>query len=201
MRRTRLTNRAARASAAALAALHLVGVARPAAAAPPSHELALIVPPGTDVPVTLDENVTIKRDGIGNTYSAHVTRDVTVGGAVAIPSGTPAQVALVENDEQPNAASFRLISLSIDGRMRPVRTDVARADASHAGLNTGQKTGIGAVAGGVLGLVTGGGGGLLRGALVGAGGGLAWGLLDHGTQRVEHDTALLFSLRDSIRVE
>jgi hypothetical protein len=201
MRETKLTKRVASASLAALAAFQLVAVGRVAAAARPDHELALIIPPGTDVPVTLDENVAIKRDAIGNTYSAHVTRNVMVDGALAIPRSTPAQVALVENDEHPGAASFRLISLSIDGRMRPVRTDVARADADHAGLNTGQKTGIGAVAGGLLGLVTGGGHGLLRGAAVGAGGGLAWGLLDHGTQRVEHDTPLLFSLRDSIRVQ
>ncbi len=201
MRKTKLTGRAARASLAALAAFQLVAVGGVAAAVPPDHELALIVPPGTDIPVTLDENVTIKRDAIGNTYSAHVTRNVMIDGALAIPRGTPAQVALVENDEHLNAASFRLISLSIDGRMRPVRTDVARRDANHAGLNTGQKTGIGAVAGGLLGLVTGGGHGLLRGAAVGAGGGLAWGLLDHGTQQVEHDTPLLFSLRDGIQVE
>ncbi len=160
----------------------------------------LLVPAGTDVPVTLDENVTVKRDEIGNTFPAHVTRDLRVDGLVAIPAGTPAEVALVESDSDPGAASFRLVRLSIDGQMRPVRTDVARADAVHKGLNTGKKTGIGAAAGGLLGLVTGGGSGLLRGAAVGAGGGLAWGLLSHGTPRVEHDTPLLFSLRDPVRV-
>jgi len=81
--------------------------------------------------------------------------------------------------------------------MRPVRTDVARADATRSGLSTGKKTGIGAIAGGVLGLVT--GGGLLKGAIVGAGGGLAWGLLDKGTGRVEADTPVLFSLRDPVQ--
>ena len=160
----------------------------------------LLVPAGTDVPVTLDQNVTVKRDEIGNTFSAHVTRDLMVGGVVAIPARTPAEVALVESDSDPGAVSFRLVSLSIDGEMRAVRTDVARADATHKGLSTGKKTGIGAVAGGLLGLVTDGGHGLLRGAAVGAGGGLAWGLLTHGTSQVEHDTALLFSLRAPLRV-
>jgi hypothetical protein len=107
---------------------------------------------------------------------------------------------VVESDSDPGAASFRLVRLSIDGQMHPVRTDVARADAMHQGLNTKQKTGVGAVAGGLLGLVTGGGKGLLRGAVVGAGGGLAWGLLGHSGSRVEHDTALLFSLSDPVRV-
>jgi hypothetical protein len=162
---------------------------------------ALTIPPGTDLPVTLDENVTVKRDAIGNTFTAHLTRDLVVDGAVAIPAGAPAEVALVESEDRPGAASFRLVRISIGGEMRPVRTDVARTDAEHTGMSTGRKTGIGAVAGGLLGLVTGGGHGLLRGAAVGAGGGLVWGLLDHGGHRVEEGSPLLFSLRDPIRVE
>jgi len=158
---------------------------------------ALTIPPGTDIPVTIDENVALKRDQVGNTFSAHITRNVVVDGAVAIPAGAPAEVVLVESDETPGAASFRLLRASIGGLMRPVRTDVARADATRSGLSTGKKTGIGAIAGGVLGLVT--GGGLLKGAIVGAGGGLAWGLLDKGTGRVEADTPVLFSLRDPVQ--
>jgi len=162
---------------------------------------ALTIPPGTDLPVTLDENVTVKQDAIGNTFAAHLTRDLMVDGALAIPAGTPAEVALVESEDRPGAASFRLVRISLDGEMRPVRTDVARTDAEHTGMSTGRKTGIGAVAGGLLGLVTGGGHGLLRGAVVGAGGGLVWGLLDHGSHRVEEGSPLLFTLRDPIRVK
>jgi hypothetical protein len=160
--------------------------------------MAVTIPAGTDIPVTIDENVTLKADQVGNTFPAHVTRDVVVDGSVAIPGGTPANVILVASDERPGAATFRLARVSIGGRMRRVETDVARADAEHSGLSTGKKTGIGAAAGGILGLVT--GGGLLKGAIVGAGGGLAWGLLSHGSQRVQQDTQLLFPLRTSVRV-
>jgi hypothetical protein len=162
---------------------------------------ALIIPPGTDIPATLDETVTLNRDGVGRTFGAHITRDVFVDGAPAIRAGAPARVQLVESDDTPGAASFRLVSVSIHGRMRPLRTDVARADATGSRSNVGRKTGIGAIAGGALGLILGGGGGLLKGAVAGAGGGLAWGLLDHGSRRVEHDSPLLFSLRDPVRVE
>jgi hypothetical protein len=109
-------------------------------------------------------------------------------------------VALVKSEDTPGAASFRLVSISIDGRMRPVRTGVAQTDAARSGMSTGKKTGIGAIAGGALGLITGGGSGLLKGAVIGAGGGLAWGLLDRGSHRVEHGTPLLFSLRNPVRV-
>jgi hypothetical protein len=161
---------------------------------------ALTIPAGTDIPVTVDETIALKADQIGKTFPAHVTRNVVVNGAVAIRAGAPAQVVLVESPDTPGAASFRVTRISIGGRMRPVRTDVARGDTSRSGLSTGKKAGIGAVAGGVLGLVTGGGGGLLKGAAVGAGGGLAWGLLDKGTNEVKADTPLAFSLSQPIRV-
>ncbi|HUQ16019.1 MAG TPA: hypothetical protein VM094_08175 [Gemmatimonadales bacterium] len=160
--------------------------------------MAVTIPAGTDIPVTIDESIALKGDQVGNTFPAHVTRDVVVDGAVAIRGGTPASVILVASDEKPGAATFRLARVSIGGRMRRVETGVARADAAHSGLSTAKKTGIGALAGGVLSVVT--GGGLLKGAIVGAGGGLAWGLLDHGTRRVEQDTQLLFPLRASLRV-
>lgn len=188
--------------------LAVEGVA--AASPPPRHDHhayrgragapALTIPPGTDIPVALDVNVTLQRDQVGNAFPAHLTRDVVVDGAVAIPAGAPAEVALVESEDTPGAASFRLLRVSIGGRMRPVRADVARGDAIRSGSSTGRKTGIGALAGGALGLVLGGGNGLLKGAAAGAGGGLAWGLLDHGNRRVEHDTRLVFSLRDPVRV-
>ena len=44
--------------------------------------------------ITIDENVALKRDQVGNTFSAHVTRNVVVDGAVAIPVGAPAEVVL-----------------------------------------------------------------------------------------------------------
>jgi hypothetical protein len=160
--------------------------------------MALTIPAGTDIPVTIDEGITLKADQVGNIFPAHVTRDVVVDGSVAIPGGAPANVMLVASDGNPGAATFRLARVSIDGTMRRIETDVARADGAQSGLNTAKKTGIGALAGGVLGVVT--GGGLLKGAAVGAGGGLAWGLLSHGTRRVEPDTQLLFPLSASVRV-
>ena len=159
---------------------------------------AFTIPSGTEIPVTIDENVALKRDQFGNRFEAHVTRDVVVDGSVVIPAGAYASVILVQSEETPGAATFRLARVSIGGRMRRVATDVARVDATHSGLSTGKKTGIGAVAGAVLGVVT--GVGFLKGVIVGTGGGLAWGLLDHGTRRVERNTQLLFSLRDAVGV-
>lgn len=197
MREVNIRSRRGGLSLAALVGLQLLSVVPLAAGL---GAAALTIPSGTDIPVTIDEDVALKRDQIGNTFSAHVTRNVVVNRAVAIPAGASAQVDLVESKETPGAASFRLVRVSIAGSMHTVRTDVAHADPTKSGLSTGKKTGIGAVAGGVLGLVTGGGSGLLKGAAVGAGGGLAWGLLDKGTKEVKADTPLAFALRDAVRV-
>ena len=176
-------------------------------AAAPSHQpeadnrdpAALIIPSGTEIPVTIDENVEIKRAQIGNSLAAHVTRDVMVDGLIGIPSGAAAELALVENQEG-GSASFRLIRISIAGSLRPVRAEIGRAEARDHGRSTGQKTGIGAAAGGLIGLIAGGGSGLLKGAVVGAGGGLVWGLLDKGGRRVEQGSTLAFTLIDPIRI-
>jgi hypothetical protein len=194
MQETNLLSRARGMSHAALVGFQLLGGTTLIGAA------ALTIPPGTDIPVTIDQTIALKQDQIGKTFPAHITRNVVVNGTVAIPAGAPAQVTLVESKDTPGAASFELRRVSIAGSMRPVRTDVAHADQTKSGMSTGKKTGIGAAAGAVIGLVTGGGGGLLKGAAVGAGGGLAWGLLDKGTNEVKANTPLAFALTSSVRV-
>jgi hypothetical protein len=193
-----LRSRAGRISQAALVGFQLFAVTPL-----PSTRIgaaALTIPSGTDIPVTIDENVALKQDQIGNTFAAHVTRNVLVNGAVAIPADAPAEVTLVESKDTPGAASFELRRVSIRGSMRSVQTDVAHADAVKSGMSTGKKTGIGAIAGGIVGLIAGGGSGLLKGAAVGAGGGLAWGLLGKSTSQVKANTPLAFALRNPVRV-
>jgi hypothetical protein len=155
------------------------------------------IPSGTSVPVTLDQNVSVKSDNVGNTFDAHVTRDVVVDGQVAIPAGAPAQVKLVQSSDNKDAATLRLMSVQVNGQTRSVATQDARADTQHGGLSTAKRTGVGAAAGAVIGAVT--GLGVVKGALVGAGGGLAWGLLDKNRQ-VDRGTPLMFSLERSVRM-
>jgi hypothetical protein len=158
----------------------------------------LTIPPGTDIPVTLDEDVPIEEERIGDTFEAHVTRDVVVKGEVVIPAGSPAEVKLVKSPEKPAAATLRLSSINVDGEKRSVSTDVAKADTDERGLSTAEKTAAGAAAGAVVGAVT--GAGVLEGAIVGAGGGLAWGLLDERGREVPDETRLRFSLEKKLEL-
>jgi hypothetical protein len=156
------------------------------------------IPEGTDIPVTLDEDVPIERDRVGDSFEARVTRDVIVDGEVVIVAGSPAEVKLVESPEKDGAATLRLTKVHVDGEMRSVTTDDAKADSDDAGLSTTEKTAVGAGAGAVVGAVT--GAGVLEGAIVGAGGGLAWGLLDESGREVPDDTPLRFSLEEELEL-
>ncbi len=158
----------------------------------------LTIPRGTDIPITLDEDVPVEQDRVGDTFEAHVTRDVVVDGEVVIAAGSPAEVKLVKSPEKEGAATLRLARVNVDGDPRKVSTEVARADTDESGLGTGEKTAVGAAAGAVVGAVT--GAGVLEGAVVGAGGGLAWGLLQERGREVPDDTRLRFSLEEELEL-
>jgi hypothetical protein len=158
------------------------------------------IPSGTDIPVTLDENIPVTGDHIGDTFQGHITRDVKVADRVALVADTPVEVKLVEQAGGTKAATLRLVKVNVNGDMRRVQADVAKADTDERGLSTAKKTGVGAAAGAIVGAVT--GVGVLKGAIVGAGGGLAWGLLDGNQAReVKDDTPLRFSLERDLQME
>jgi hypothetical protein len=165
-----------------------------------TYRMVPTVPSGTDIPVTLDEDIPVTRDHLGDTFRGHITRDVKVGGDVALVAESPVEVKLVERTDGAKEATLRLVKVNVNGDMRGVRTDEAEADTDEKGLSTAKKTGVGAAAGAIVGAVT--GAGVLKGAIVGAGGGLAWGLLDGDEQRqVKDDTALRFSLERDLHVD
>ena len=158
-----------------------------------------MIPSGTDIPVTLDEDIPIERDRMGDTFEGHISRDVDVGGETALVGGAPVEVKLVEGPDG-KTATLRLTKVHVNGDMVNVSTAPAEADTEERGLSTTQKTGAGAVAGAIVGAVT--GAGVLEGAVVGAGGGLAWGLLDGDQARkVDDDTPLRFSLQEDVELD
>jgi hypothetical protein len=154
------------------------------------------IPAGTDIPVTLNQDVKINEKNLGQTFEGQVTRDVIVDGDVAIRQGAPAQVRLMRNEADADQATLRLSGVQIGGEMRTVTTENARADTEKDRAGTAKKTGIGAAAGAVIGAVT--GVGVLKGAVLGAGGGLAWGLLSGRDREVDRGTQLEFELSESV---
>jgi hypothetical protein len=157
-----------------------------------------VIPSGTSVPVTLEKSVKVNESNIGHTFPGHVTRDVTLNGAVAIPAGTPAQVELAKSADQDNAATLHLRSVELNGQTQSVAGSDARMDTQRGGWSTGTRAAAGAVAGAVVGKVL--GVGVLKGAALGAGGGLAWGLLDK-NRVVKPNTPMMFQLQEDLHVQ
>jgi hypothetical protein len=150
------------------------------------------LPPGTTIPVTLDQDIPIKEDQFGQTFPAHVTRDVVVNGKVTVPEGSPAKVKLVPSSEKSDNVTLRLAEVRTNEGTQTVNSSDARPDTERSHKGLGKKTGIGAAAGAVVGAIT--GAGIVKGAVVGAGGGLAWGLLG-GQKQIGRDTQLEFSTK------
>ena len=96
-------------------------------AAAPSA-VSVSIPAGTDIPVTVEEDITIDEKHLDRTYEAQVTRDVVVDGQVAIRQGAPAMIKLVRSDENADQATLELSQLQLGGEMRGVSTESARAD-------------------------------------------------------------------------
>lgn len=158
------------------------------------------IPPGTAIPVTLDEDIPVSRDNLGDTFEGHITRDVEVNGEVVLVGGAPVEVKLVEHEGSDESATLELTRVHVNGDMRRVSAGEAKADADKSGLSTAEKTGVGAAAGAIVGAVT--GAGVLEGAIVGAGGGLAWGLLDGDRARVvDDDSRLRFELEEELELD
>src|SRR5690242_7623852 len=77
----------------------------------PFPERAINIPPGTSIPITVDRDIPIQQEQFGQTFPAHVTRDVTIDSKVSIPEGTPARVRLVPSSETSDNVTLQLVEL------------------------------------------------------------------------------------------
>ena len=166
--------------------------AHPGPTAPVVGRAVVDLPPGTTIPVTIDQDIPLKQEQFGQTFPAHVTRDVVVNGKVTGPAGSPAKVKLVPSTEKSDNVTLRLAEVRANGETQSVNSSDARPDTERSHQGLGKKTGIGAAAGAVVGAIT--GVGIVKGAVVGAGGGLAWGLLG-GPKQIGKDTQVEFSTK------
>jgi hypothetical protein len=158
------------------------------------------VPKGTNIPLTIDEDITVKESNFGEDFKAKVTRDVRSNGKTIVRKDDRAKVTMRRAGDK-DKCSMRMTRLEIDGRTYDVNSDVARPDQTNdKDKNTGKKTATGAAVGAGVGLIT--GSGVIKGAALGAGGGLVWSLVTgggSGESKVEKGTKLTFTLKDSIR--
>jgi type IV secretory pathway VirB10-like protein len=157
---------------------HPVEPARASEPPAPTYE-ELIVSSGSVIGLQNETPLSSEKARVEDKVEARVTRDVRVGGTVAIPAGSKATgtVVVVERggklkDRARLGIRFNSLTLA-DGTRLPISTETIYREGDAPGNGSAAKIGGGAVAGAILGAIIGGGKGAAIGAATGAGGGSA----------------------------
>ncbi len=152
----------------------------PEPVAPPEPQFVeLTVPADAVIGLQLESTVSSDRARVEDAVDARVTRDVRVGGRVAIPAGSLVQGTVTEVERGGKVRErarlgirFHTVVLA-NGDKLTLRTDAITREGADQGRESAAKIGGAAIGGAILGAILGGGKGAAIGAGVGAGGGTA----------------------------
>lgn len=151
---------------------------RPVEPAAPEFE-ELIVSADSVVGLQVETSITSERARVEDEVIAHVTRDVRVGGRVAIPAGAKAhgEVTLVERGgrlRERARLGVRFTSVVLaDGTRIPLETGTIYREGDAPSRESAAKIGGGAIGGAIIGGLLGGAKGAVVGGSAGAGAGSA----------------------------
>jgi hypothetical protein len=141
--------------------------------------LELVVPADAVIGLQLESTVSSERAKVEDAVDARVTRDVRVGGRVAIPAGALVHGTVTEVERGGKVRErarlgirFHTVVLGNGDRLT-LRTDAITREGEAPGRESAAKIGGAAVGGAILGAILGGGKGAAIGGAVGAGGGTA----------------------------
>lgn len=164
------------------------------------------LPAGTEIPVRLDQDLGSKISNAGDTFTATVSRDVTVNGQVIIQRGSRADGTVL--DARPLGKfkggallAVKLTRVHTQWGSYPVDTSsISRAEKGK-GKRSAKFIGGGAGLGALIGGLAGGGKGAAIGALAGGGAGTAGSAFTGNKQIVlPAETVLTFRLHDPVRI-
>ncbi len=159
------------------------------------------IPAGSDIIVRVDRDILMRNARVGDVFTVTLDRDVVVGNELMVRRGERAQVRLFKPEGRTDEVAFRLITLTVDGFVYDVNSDIASEYAQREGadgLTVLGKTAVGAATGAALGAIAGGGRGAAIGAGAGAGAGLIWSAATMKDARLPAGTRLRFSLLDPV---
>ena len=148
-------------------------------ASPEPVVVELVVPADSVMGLQLETTVSSERAKIEDAVDARVTRDVRVGGRVAIPAGSLVHGTVTEVERGGKVREQARLSIRFhtvvlgNGDRLALRTDAITREGTSPGRESAAKIGGAAVGGAILGAILGGGKGAAIGAGVGAGGGTA----------------------------
>jgi hypothetical protein len=164
------------------------------------------VPAGVKISVVTDQSVSSKTAKIGQTVSGTVSQDVTSGGKVVIPKGSPVKLTVSSVQASgrlstPAKLYLRLRSVTVGGKTHTIATSSAGRTLGGKGKRDAGFIGGGAAGGAVIGALAGGGKGAAIGAAAGAGAGTA-GAAATGKKDIEFpaETRLAFTTRAAVAI-
>src|SRR6202158_1988497 len=164
------------------------------------------VPAGAKISVVTDQSVSSKTAKIGQTVTGSVAQDVTSGGKVVIPKGSPVKLTVSSVQASgrlstPAKLYLRLRSVTVGGKTYTIATSSAGRTLGGKGKRDAGFIGGGAAGGGVIGTRAGGCKGGAMGAGAGAGAGTA-GAAATGKKDIEFpaETRLAFATRAAVAI-
>ncbi len=164
------------------------------------------IPAGTRIPVVIDQSVSSKTAKAGQTISATIAQDVTVGGKVVIPKGSAAKLTVSSVQASgrlstPAKLYLRLRTVTVGGKTYTFATNSAGRTEKGKGKRDAGFIGGGAAGGAIIGALAGGGKGAAIGAAAGAGAGTA-GAAATGKKDIEYpaETQLAFTTRAPVAI-
>lgn len=172
----------------------------------PAMALATTVPAGASIHVVIDQAVSSKTASAGQSVTGTVSQDVSSGGKVLIPKGSPARLTVASAQASgrlstPAKLWLRLQSVTVHGKTYTVSSSLAGRTMGGKGKRDTVFIGGGAGAGALIGGLAGGGKGAAIGALAGAGAGTA-GAAATGKKDIEFpaETRLVFSTKTALAI-
>lgn len=165
------------------------------------------VPKGTRIPVITDQAVSSKNAKVGQPVTGSVAKEVTVGGKVLIPKGSPVKLSVsgVQASGRlstPAKLYLHLVSVTVKGKAYTFATSSAGRSEKGKGKRDAGFIGGGAAGGAAIGALAGGGKGAAIGAAAGAGAGTA-GAAATGKKDIEFpaETRLTFTTRTDVAIQ
>jgi hypothetical protein len=147
-------------------------------AVPLSLSATTTIPAGTSISVTVDQAISSKTAKVGQSVAGTVSSNVSVGGKVVIPKGSPAKLTVASAQPSgrlstPAKLWLRLRSVTVNGKTAAIASSLAGHTAGSKAKRDTVFIGGGAGVGALIGGIEGGGKGAAIGALAGAGAGTA----------------------------
>ena len=189
------------------ASRHEPAAAPQPAAAPAPEPAAITIPAGTDIAARIVTAVSSATARVEDNVTATTTRDVTVDGRTAIPSGSRllGSVTTVQRGGRMSGSDrirIRFHTLAYNDVEIPLRTDtITRTGPGQASQNA-TRIGGGAAVGSILGAILGGKRGAAIGGAIGAGGGSAAAAAQHAAPAIlEAGETLALRTSRPVRIE